>query len=129
MKIRACLGALLGPSQYVSHLCLVNAVADPMPCWCVLGQAWPSCINPRARAHLVRVCQICSDGVREGEREDVEEGAQIDASITLRLEHAVHDLKRHCMPSKSCKAILVFWHMRCYLPHCILAWLDHCTAQ
>ena len=56
---------------------------------------------------MARTClggkgQVGGDGVREREGEDVEEGAQIDAPVLLRLEHAVHDLQRHRMPSKRC---------------------------
>ena len=55
-----------------------------------------------ARARLVGKRQVGGNGVREREGEDVEEGAQIDASVLLRPEHTVHDLQRHSMPSKSC---------------------------
>ena len=52
--------------------------------------------------YLVGKGQVGGNGVREREGEDVEEGAQVDAPVLLRLEHAVHDLQRHRMPAKRC---------------------------
>lgn len=56
----------------------------------------------------------------EGEREDVEEGAQVDLAVLLGLEHAVHDLQRHSVPSKSCTANR--WCNNQKIWSCMCAW-------
>ncbi len=67
------------------------------------------------RACLMGECQICSDGVGKGEREDVEECAQIDSTILLRLEHTVHDFQGHSVPSKGCTAQLSVLPLNMYI--------------